>query len=236
MVENWGITFLPQITSDISCARITMYADDNNQTQLLNYPLWPNLMQQKNAPLGMTLFWVTPLELDTENGNVTPYLLSSSMAAGYEEDKSSPEKLFETNPFMLSENGGLTGTDRGTKILGAEIRGPLEGLFNAERSENSNIIVIPDQYFASTLMNGYIGGDNGDYRNFEFLTNALLKLNGEEELAALQSRTTRDTSLYKVTDMVQFNTLRLITFIILFVILPLLLIAAGVILNVKRQK
>ena len=236
MVENWGARFQPEITSDISCARITMYADDNNQTQLLNYPLWPSLMQQKNAPLGMTLFWVSPLELDSENENVSPYLLSSSAAAGYAEDRASPEKLFETNPFLLAENGGLTGSDRGTRILGAEIRGALEGLFNVESSENSHIIVIPDQYFVSTLMNGYIGGDNGDYRNFEFLTNALLKLNGEEELAALQCRTSRDTSLYKVTDMVQFSTLRLITFIILFVILPLLHIAAGVILNVKLQK
>ena len=85
-------------------------------------------------------------------------------------------------------------------------------------------------------MNGYIGGETGDYRNFEFLTNVLLKLNGEEELATLQSRTSRDTSLYKVTDIVQFNTLRLITCIILFVILPLLLIAIGVILNVKREE
>ena len=187
-------------------------------------------MSQKNAPLGLTLFWVTPLELDLENQSVNPYLLSSGAAAGYAEDKSSPEKLFETNPFLIAENGGIAGSGaRGTKVLGAEIWGALEGLYNAERSENSHVIVIPDQYFVSSILNGYIGGDNGDYRFFEFLTNVLLKLNGEEELAALQSRTTRDTSLYKVTDMVQFNTLRLVTFIILFVILPLLLIAAGVI-------
>ena len=242
MVENWGVRFLPQITSDISCARITMYADDNNETKLLNYPLWPALMQQKNAPLGLTLFWVTPLELepqtDDSSANVLPYLLSSSVASGYDEDKTSPQKLFETNPFLLSEKGSsfTLSDDRGTKILAAEIRGSLEGLFNAERSENSHVLVIPDQYFAASIMNGYIGGDNGDYRNFEFLTNALLKLNGEEELAALQSRTTRDTSLYKVTDVVQFNTFRLITYIILFVIIPLLLIAVGVILNVKREK
>lgn len=236
MVENWDIRFLPEITSDISCARITMYADDNNQTQLLNYPLWPSLMQQKNAPLGMTLFWTTPLEISEGSQVARPYLLSSSAAAGYAEDKTSPEKLFETNPFLLAENSNLTGSARGSKILGAEITGSLEGLFNAATSENSHIIVIPDQYFVSTLMNGYIGGDNGDYRNFEFLTNALLKLNGEEELAALQSRTSRDTSLYKITDIVQLQVLRLITFIILFVILPLLLIALGVILNVKRQK
>ena len=136
----------------------------------------------------------------------------------------------------MSQQGKKSSSEYSTKILGAEIRGSLPGLYNAASSEYSHIIIIPDQYFVSTLMNGYIGGDTGDYRNFEFLTHALLKLNGEEELAALQSRASRDTSLYKVTDALQFNTLRLVTFIILFVILPLLLIAIGVILNVKREK
>ena len=239
MTENWGLRFMPQITGDISCARITMYADDNNSTQLLNYPLWPSLMSQQNAPLGITLFWATPIELLADKStdfSVAPYLLSSTAAYGIDEDRASPEKLFETNPFLLAESGKSGGTGYETKVLGVEIKGALSGLYNAVHSENSHIIVIPDQYFVSTLMNGYIGGDTGDYRNFEFLTNTLLKLNGEEELAALQSRTSRDTSLYKVTDIVQFNTLRLITFIILFVILPLLLIAIGVILNVKREK
>jgi ABC-type uncharacterized transport system involved in gliding motility auxiliary subunit len=238
MAENWGLRFLPQITGDISSARITMYADDNNSTQLLNYPLWPSLMAQQNAPLGMTLFWVTPLELSdqTDGYKVSPYLLSSTAAWGIDEDKSSTEKLFETNPFLMNQQGKNSGSEYSTKILAAEIQGAIPGLFNAASSENSHLIIIPDQYFVSTLMNGYIGGDSGDYRNFEFLTNALLKLNGEEELAALQSRTSRDTSLYKVTDVTQLNTLRLITFIIVFVILPLLFIALGVILNVKRQK
>ena len=242
MTENWGIRFPAQITGDLSSARITMYADDNNSTQLLNYPLWPSLMSQQNAPLGMTLFWASPLELssdinsDTHGFTVSPYLLSSPAAYAIDEDKASPEKLFETNPFMMNGQGKKTGEEYSTKILGAEIRGSLPGLYNAASSEDSHIIVIPDQYFVSTLMNGYIGGDTGDYRNFEFLTNALLKLNGEEELAALQSRASRDTSLYKVTDLIQLNSLRLITFIILFAILPLLLIAIGVILNVKRQK
>ena len=85
-------------------------------------------------------------------------------------------------------------------------------------------------------MTGYIGGENGDYRNFEFLTNALLKLNGEGELAALQSRTMRDTSLFKVTDLIQMKALRLISYIILFVILPFAILAFGVILNVRKEK
>ena len=237
MTENWGLRFLPEIVSDISSARITMYADDNNQTQLLNYSLWPSLLPQKNASLGMTLFWASPLEF-SDAENITPYLLSSPAASSISEDKASPQKLFETNPFLLAEDSSLTQGqgNRATKILAAEIKGSLSGLYNSTESQNSHVLVIPDQYFVSSLMNGYIGGYNGDYRNFEFLTNALLKLNGEEELAALQSRANRDTSLYKVNDIVLFNTLRLTTFIILFVILPLLLIALGVILNVLHKK
>ena len=239
LIEHWGVSFLPRIAADISCARITMYADDNSQTKLLNYPLWISLLQQKNSPLGMTLFWPTVLEL-AEDENIIPYLSTSPASYFFEPDLQSKDKLIETNPFILNEavnsSGATIKSPRGTQIIGAQITGPLEGLYTTGHAENQNIIVIPDQYFVSSLMNGYIGGETGDYRNFEFLTNTLLKLNGEEELATLQSRTNRDTSLYKVTDIVQFNTLRLITFIILFVILPLLLIAIGVILNVKREK
>ncbi len=244
IVENWGISFPPELTADLSCARITMYADDNNATQLLNYPLWPSLMSQENAPLGMTLFWANPLEIkeqlsDSEEGSyalsVKPYLVSSQAAWSVEEDKTSPQKLYETNPFLL-ENTTSGKESYSTKLLGLEIKGSLPGLFIAGKSQNSHIILIPDQYFVSSLMNGYIGGDTGDYRNFEFLTNALLKLNGEEELAALQSRTRRDTSLYKITDLLQLNRLRLVTFLVLFIIIPLAMIALGVLLNVRKEK
>ena len=235
LAEHWGITFENEIAADISCSRITMYADDNNQTTLLNYPLWISLLPQQNSPLGMTLFWTTPLTL-SDNQNIRPYLMTSPAAYSYEIDKHSPEKLIETNPFVLqnSKSEG-TGHSQGSIVIAAEITGPINGLYNFSDTQNSHIIIVSDQYFVNSLMTGYIGGDNGDYRNFEFLTNTLLKLNGEEELAALQSRTNRDTSLYKITDIVQFNTLRLVTFIFLFVIIPFALIAAGVILNVKKS-
>lgn len=237
IAEHWGLTFENEIAADISCSRITMYADDNNETSLLNYPLWISLLPQKNSPLGMTLFWASPLTITDENHNIKPYLLTSPAAYSYEIDKQSPEKLIETNPFVLQNNGSEgTGRSRGSLVLGAEITGPLSGLYNFAQTQNSHIIIVSDQYFVNSLMTGYIGGDTGDYRNFEFLTNALLKLNGEEELASLQSRTNRDTSLYKVTDIAQFNTLRLVTFIFLFIIIPFAIIAAGVILNVKKDK
>jgi len=237
LVEHWGVKFDDSIAADLSCARITMYSDDNNQTKLLNYPLWVSLLQQQNCPLGMTLFWACPLKIESENDFIKPYLITSPAAWINKIDRDSPDKLIETNPFVLENSNSASdiAQQKGSLILAAEITGPLQGLYNLSSCKDSHIIVISDQYFVNSLMTGYIGGDNGDYRNFEFLTNCLLKLNGEEELALLQSKTARDTSLYKITDADKFNSLRLLSLILLFILLPLSIIAAGVILNVKNK-
>ena len=227
MLENWGVTFTDKICADISCARITMYSDealqDNPFTQttaskeVLNYPLWISLLPQQYCRLGMTLFWPVKLELSQ---NAVPYLISSQAAWFYQTDRTSPSRLIETNPFLIQDETGKN-QEKGTQILGAQITGPLKGLYNLASCQDSNIIVIPDQYFLNTLMTGYIGGDFGDYRNFEFIANCILNLNGEEELATLQAKTTRDTSLYKISDHTQLLKLELSAYLLIFILLPL---------------
>lgn len=231
ILENWGVNFTSKIAADISCARITMYADDNSETQNINYPLWISILQQPATNLGLTLFWATPLEL---NGNAVPYLYTTPMAYTYDVERSSKETLIETNPFIL-QTVNTSNKEKQSLILGAEITGPLEGLFVAGKTDKSKIIVIPDQYLLNSLMNEYIGGEYGDYRNFEFLTTNLLKLNGEEDLALLQSKTTRDTSFYKISDLAQFYLYRIIVYIIAFVLIPLLVLITGVIFYVVKK-
>jgi len=227
MLENWGCLFTQQICADISCARITMYEDSVNQNnpfsqtspakEVLNYPLWISLLPQQYCKLGMTLFWPVKLELSQ---NASPYLVTSSSAWTYKTDKASPSKLIESNPFQLQEQTGEN-YERGTQIIGAQINGPLKGLYNFSSCDDSNILVIPDPYFLNTLMTGYIGGDFGDYRNFEFFSNAVLKAEGEEELALLQSKTVRDSSLNKITDHTQLLKKQLFAYILSFLLLPL---------------
>ena len=227
MLENWGVTFTDKICADISCARITMYSDealqDNPFTQttasreILNYPFWINLFPQQYCRLGMTLFWPVKLELSQ---NAVPYLITSQAAWFYQTDRTSPSRLIETNPFLIQNETGKN-QEKGTQIIGAQITGPLKGLYNLSSCPDSNLIVIPDQYFLNTLMTGYIGGDFGDYRNFEFVANCILKLNGEEELALLQAKTTRDSSLYKISDHTQLLKLQLLSYLLIFIFLPL---------------
>ena len=85
-------------------------------------------------------------------------------------------------------------------------------------------------------MTGYIGGQYGDYRNFDFLATSLLRLNGEEELAQLKSKSNRDSSLYKINEIDLFVKYQLITYFVLFILLPLLIILSGVIFNVSKKR
>ena len=231
IIENWGVRFTDKIAADISCARITMYSDDDHK-EILNYPLWPSLMPQQNCSLGMTLFWPVCLELSQ---NAEPYLVTSSLGYNYQTDKASPSRLLETNPFLVKVDDAAN-HQRGTQIIGAQITGPLTGLFNYGSCEDSNIIVIPDQYFLNTTMTGYIGGDFGDYRNFEFISNCILNLNGEGELAKLQSKTKRDTSLYKINDFAQLLRLMYLVYVVCFVIIPLIYVVAFITTRIIRNK
>jgi len=209
-----------------------MFADDNSETQNINYPLWLSILQQKNAKLGITMYWVTPLNLQ---GNAAPYLQTSPKAYTYDIQKNNKETLIETNPFVL-QTMNTTDKEKRTLTVAAELTGKLTGLFNAESTEESHIIVIPDQFFLNTTMNQYIGGEYGDYRNFDFLTTTLLKLNNEIELAELQSKSNRDTSFYKITDVNQFALYRLIVYLICFILLPVLIIISGFIFYAVQKR
>ena len=232
MLEHFGCIFPPQISGDVSCARITMTSDDESESRYINYYLWPNLLSQQNAFLGATVFWPVPLDL---SGNAKPYLFSSPLSFNFKADDSSQDSLFQTNPFIL-ESINLSEQNKNTNVFAALIEGEISGFYNNITREDAKIIVISDQYFVNSLMTSYIGGQSGDYRNFEVLTNALLKLNGEEQLANIQGKISKNTSLYKISDNFDFLKKRNITFILLFVILPLFVLIFGVLLNVKTKK
>ena len=79
-------------------------------------------------------------------------------------------------------------------------------------------------------MTGFNSIETMDYRNFDLITNILLKLNGEEELADLQSKISEDTSLYKISDLESFLDKEIFTFIYECLLLPLLIIVTNLLL------
>lgn len=228
LIENWGVRFKDEIAADISSARISIYGEDNSDSFLLNNPQWIVLLPQANASQGLVLYWSTPLEL---SGTAEPYLVTSPYSYSYPLDFDSPENLVITNPLILKDED-MNGTEYKTQIVGARIKGPVNGLFTLNENSNIDVIVIPDQYFINSLMAGY----TNDARNFTFLINSLLKLNGEEKLAELQAKTARDTTLYKIQSLEQLNDYKKLVYIILFAVIPLLIIAGGIFAFFKTKK
>lgn len=243
MVENWGIFLENKIVADPSCSKITLYSQDdensfsqnNVYTQVLNYPLWISLLPQEYAKSGATLFWAVPISiLENSTTNVKPILITSSQSYNYEIDKNSPSSLIQTNPFEVAQINTSNKT-KSTQIVAIEITGNLNGLYNYASSSSAKVFVISDQYFVNSLMTGYIGGDYGDYRNFDFMTDELLSLSGNEDLMQIHSKSIVDTSLYKITDNVQFVKCEFIILISLIFVIPLLIILLGVFLWIKRK-
>lgn len=242
MIENWGVVFTENIVADISSAQITMYSQQsednqfsngNTQTQVLNYPLWVSLLPQENATLGATIFW--PVELSILAENAKPFFVSSPMGYTYQTDRNSPHKLIESNPFVL-QTYDIKSKEKSTKTIGAQIKGKISGLFNNFEAENANIIVIPDQYFVNSLMNGYIGGEYGDYRNYELTTNILYNLNNESELSQIKSKLQVDESLFKISTTEEFLHYLKISNLILFVIMPCSILILGIVLWILKKK
>ena len=226
LLENWGIRFEEAVAADISCARITMVSDSDstgaqNTSQVLNYPMWIKLFPQENSQTQLTMFWPTPLAI-TDNSIAAPYLVSSPQGYSYKVKRNSYTEsgsLIETNPFLL--NSKPAENERGTKVLGAEIKGKLTGLYTNQTSEDSRILVIPDQYFLNTLMQNYSAGESGaDFSNFDFIANSILKLSGESELAKLHQKHSEAYNSLKFSDSQVFQKAVIISLLVLFIVIP----------------
>jgi hypothetical protein len=239
MLASWGFSFTPTLAADFSCARITMSSSsdadgrqtDSTHSEQLNYQLWISLLPQTEAKKGMTLFWPSPITI--ENEKIKPLLLTSAYSWEIDEDENCPQKLFETNPFIVRNMKGSN--TKKQQIVGAYLDGEVEGHFVPQKSVHTRIAVIGDQYFADSLMMEYIGGSTGDYRNLDFLTHLILKIEGEDSLAALQNKSAPSTSLYKITGTAAFKTMMIRSLIVVFVLIPCLYAAAYAVLLVSRK-
>lgn len=243
LLSFWGVDFDNEICADLQCSRIQLYSQDDSSffpentvhTENVNYPLWIKIPGQKNFVSGMTLFWCCPLKLNPkEQINVEPYLYTNSTSYSYKIDYDG-EKLIETNPFVIRDNGIPKEIEHKNQIVAAEISGKLTGLNTYGETSKAKIIVLSDPYFVNTLMTGYNSTDYADYRNFDFLANSLLRLNNESELAELQNKKTFDNSLNKLTDLNQYMQLQSATYIVLFLIIPLILIFILILLSIKNK-
>lgn len=224
-LNSKGFAFNNTIAEDISCYPLTMAGGEGSNTEyvVINYPLWLSIQSQAEAKSGLTLFWASPLDLYND---AVPLLYTSKYAWLQESaEVTSGESLFLTDPFTLPKSANQAGKINAQYIVGAK---------------SKNIVLIPDQFFLSSLMTGFISEENSvDFRNYDFFVNQLLRLRGENELAILMEKAQPVRSLYKVTGAEEFS-FRKHTALFLSFVVPsafiLLFGAADTVIRLRRGR
>lgn len=222
-LNSKGFAFKNALAEDISCFPLTMASGEGRQAEyvVINYPLWLSLQSQTNAKNGLTLFWASPLNLYNE---AEPILLTSRYAWLQEpaEGVSANESLFLTDPFTIPKTPNAAGKQSSQFVIGAKSR---------------DIILIPDQFFLSSLMTGFISGENSvDFRNYDFFVNQILKIQGEDELASLMEKSQPNRSLYKITDDAEFQQKKNLSVFLNFVLPVALIFGFGIFDTILRKK
>lgn len=219
-LNSWGFSFENALIQDLACFPLTMQTGEGRSAeyQTMNYPLWISVLPQGETSQGITLFWSSPLVLYDEAESV----LRTTDYAWLQEEGSDLNDLFLVNPFLIPKSSSAAQSQNGKYTVAAKTNSPVYGYYESGKNDvKTNIFVLSDQYFADSLMTGFISGDvQADLRNFDFLAFELLKLRGEEKIALLINRAKTYDFLYKIADEERFLKTKKAVLIFNFAFLP----------------
>ena len=174
-------------------------------TQELSYPLWPELESQRYAQNGITLFWPSAIELDSElaaqKGFAVSPLLSTNSASWLCSRGGGEGNSFITNPFTVSPHAE-EGDEMGSFTVAAALR-PVS-------KDSPSLIILGDQY---ALHSAFL---SSDVRTLEFLSDGLMALLGHAELLSLKRHSAQNMQALQPSAKL----------LAVCIILPLLLLAA----------
>ncbi len=226
ILEDYGFVFEKALAEDISSAFISMETADEltgkKKYTSQKYPLWIRVLPQKNAPVGATVFWASPVAC---YGKVEPLFFSTEHGWKQAEDDSG-ESVFINNPFLVPKNPD-SAKDYSSLVLAADL---IDG--------KRKITLIPDQYFVHTVLTGYISAqENADFRNYDWVASRLYRLLGQEEMALLMEKNMVSKKLEKIPRGKEFDEKRKSVLMFVFVVQPLIFIAgAGCVFFVRKRK
>lgn len=200
LMFTFGIYFKQTLTCDISNLRITMTSNSDvngnkksEHTEYINYPLWISLRAQVNALSGLSLFWPCAFDIDNEVAEIerlktTPLLFTSNRSWQIPRTEN-----FITNPFAVPKSAESEEEYSTFAVCASTTK---------ENEKNPSLILFADQYAFSDSLLSYNSNSifDVDSRSLDFLCNGIFMLNGEDELLSLKTKTTFNTTLYKISN------------------------------------
>ena len=229
MLSGFGFNFSDELIAGNDCVKISMISNDS-KSQKLDYPYWIYLDRQDFAPNGMTGFWLSPLIFSKEN--IKPILKTKSDCTSVKPIYSGQEIYVDTNPFTAAKN--ISAQKKQAFTVAAVLNGKAQGIFTGNSTENAFLTVLSNQYFASTLLLGYAGGETGDYRNLQVLSNFILQIRGESELAQLLAKSSDSHQIFKINQE-KLSAIQTVFMLIFMACIPLAFIFLRLAVCIRRK-
>ena len=243
VLNSWGFAFGNALVNDIANVPLMLQSADADALQYtVNYPLWLSLLPQESTKRGLSLFWASPLVLYE---HAQPLLVTTTSAwaqmenasvAARNREQGTDESVFLTNAFTVPKTAREADAESAQFVVGAYNDGALYGYYETGTTQ-TKVAVIADQYVAHQGMTAFTASEQGaDFRNYDFLALTLLRLRGDDELAALLDKSGALNTLYKLTDAEAFRAARNKTLFVLFAVLPALIGALALTVRITRTR
>ncbi len=240
VLAGWGVRVKDSLVLDTLNQRIS-FRMQQGQYMVVNYPHWITVSDKdvaRDNPItsrfaGLDLYWPCLLEITTVPG-IQAQAIAKSTANAW-----SMGGRFETNP-ALSQILAQQAATRGQFPLVVALSGEFPSTFAdrplptragesppkgplARKSPPTRLLVVADADFASDM----IQYTQAEY-NLAFLSNCAEWLSQEDDLLAIKTRAQADTRLSRIQDPVRRAGAMRASEAINVVVVPLLVVAAGV--------
>ena len=256
MIASYGVIIRPELALDKNALTIQyqIMSQYGAQYKISRYPLWISVLDSagnSEHPVssgfsGIDLYWPSPLELHPPQGVEAVSLFTSSGEAW-----AAREYLYTDPeiPYMLEIEADQT---RGTKILGASLNGAFPSFFKGalkpvrEGSDEtlpdmpvfareSRIIVVGDTDFTADIMSATQNYNFGDMKNLDFLLRAADWLVNDDDIIGIRSRLPQTGRFDKITNESARTAAMRFSQVTNVVLVPLFVIAAGMVLALRRK-
>jgi len=253
MIAAYGVIIRPELALDRNALELIYPVRSQSggfQYKIIRYPLWIGILGENGNPnhpvssnfLGLDLYWSSPLELYPVP-NVESTVLFTTSKEGWvmsENFSANPEI-----PYMMELERNET---TGEKILGASLSGTFPSFFRGspkptlegsqeelpdmpQQASPSRIIVVGNTGFASDMIEATQAN-----QNLDFLLRVAGWLVNDDDIIGIRSKQSQTGRLDKITDVDKRIAAMKFAQILNVGVIPLMVIAAGLILASQRRK
>jgi ABC-type uncharacterized transport system involved in gliding motility auxiliary subunit len=252
MISFYGVTIRPELALDRNSLTLpyqvsTPYGAQAGRAR--NYSLWISVLEENGNPAhpvssgfsGLHIYWASPLELhESPTVQAQPLFTTTKEAWLMREN-------FYTSPMVMYMLELEAAETKGTKILGASLTGEFPSFFRGEekpvregsdeelpdlpqRASPSRLIVIGDADFTTNLI-----GATQAAQNLDFLTRIADWLVNDDDIISIRNRQPQAGRFDKILDPGRRVSVMRFSQIFNVGVVPLLVIAAGIIAAYRRK-